>query len=657
MASGLYRVPAFCVLSVFLFTASAGANDWRPIDPAHLALAAPKVQPGADAEAIFWDVRVADGLLYETGLTTTFEQYLRVKIFTDRGREMFATVDIPYTSNVTVRDIAARTIKPDGAILELNKDDVYRRTLVKANDLKIQVISFAVPGIEKGVIVEYRWREVYRNSIAMNLRLPFSREIPVQEVRYYVRPLAIPGVQMQAWPFNGTFSPPQKERDHSTMIALSNVPADVDEEYGPPPFEHRPWVFITYEEAKRGHKPAFVQTFGKLLHEQYGRRTKPNDEIRALAAATITGVSTDADKLAALARVARARMKRIDVDTSTDDDRRAARENKNAGDVLKHGFGTEDDAVILLLALANAAGFDARVAAAPNRADLFERSVQQHPYFFAGRLVAIRSGDGWLFADPGNEYAAAGQLRWQYEHEGVVIADPKDAVVVRTPLVRAEYSVKRRTGTFKLLDDGTLEGDVRLEFAGHWADMFREQEDQDAPSEREKTLKAQFERRLPGAQISDITFEHTTDPSGPYANTFKIRIPGYAQRTGTRLFLQPAVFQKGLPAVFQSLHRKTEIHFPFAWTEEDVVRIELPAGYALEEPERPAPLDAGAVSYDPVMTVASGNQIVLRRNAVFGKGSAILFPSSSYETVRKVFETIHRGDSHALVLRKKDGTQ
>jgi hypothetical protein len=644
-------------VSLLLFGTAARAAEWKPIDPAQLAQTASKVQPDADAEAFFWEVRVADDLVYERGLTTTFEQYLRVKIFTDRGREMFATVDIPYTSGVDIRDIAARTIKSDGTILELKRSDVYRRTIVKANDLKLQVVSFAVPGIDKGVIVEYRWREVYRDSIAMNLRLRFSRQVPIQEVRYYVRPLAIPGVQMQAWPFNGAFAPPQKQRDQYTMISLSNVPAEVNEEYGPPPFEHQPWVFITYEEATRGRKPAFAPLFGKALFDEYGKRAKPTEEIRKLAADAVAGLSTDAERLAALARLTRARVKRVDVDTAAVEDREAARGNKNAADVLKRGLGTGDDTVILLLALAGAAGFDARVAAAPSREDLFDRSIQQNPYFFSGRLVAVKSGDTWLFADPANEHASAGQLRWQFEHENVLIGDPREAVFTRTPLVDPAYSVKRRTGTFKLAEDGTLEGDVRLEYAGHWGDVFREQDDQDAPSEREKELRTLITQRLPGAEVTDIKIENTTDPSGPYVHAYKLRVPGYAQRTGTRLFLQPAVFQKGLPAVFQSAQRKTEIHFQFAWTEDDVVRIDLPAGYTLEAPERPAPLDAGAVSYDAKMSVANGTQLVVRRTAVFGKGSAILFPPTSYEIVRKVFENIHKGDTHTLVLRKKDGEQ
>jgi hypothetical protein len=195
-------------------------------------------------------VRVSDDADGRGDVATTFHHYLRVKIFTDQGREKFATVDIPYTSGADVKDVSARTIRPDGSILELKRSDTYRRTLIKTNDLKIQVVSFAVPGIERGVIVEYRWKEVHRNSLAFNLRLRFSRDTPVHDVRYYVRPLSVLlGYSMIARPFHGQFSPPEKQSDGYTVFRLSDVAADADEEYSLPPFEQRPWVFIRMSRA------------------------------------------------------------------------------------------------------------------------------------------------------------------------------------------------------------------------------------------------------------------------------------------------------------------------------------------------------------------------------------------------------------------------
>lgn len=641
------------VVPVFSPASTAfGGNDWKPIDPAHLALNEPKVQPGADAEAIIWEVRVADGLNPRGDLTTTFDQYLRVKIFTDRGREAFATVDIPYWSGMDVKDVAARTIRPDGSIVELKPSDVYRRTVVKANDLKVKVVSFAVPAIEAGVIVEYRWREVYRDSIASNLRLRFSRDIPIQDVRYFLRPLKIPGLAMMAWSFNADIAP-VKQRDGSSMIRLSNVPADTNEEYGPPPFEARPWVFISYSPEKQLDAEAFAREVGRTLCEEYGRRARPSDDIRRLAVAAVSAAGTDRERVAALVRVAREKVRRVDVDTASAEDRRAARENRSAADALKRGIGTADDLVLVVLALANGAGLDARAAAIADRGDLFQRSIPPHPYFIRGRLVAVRSGDGWLFADPANEYAPAGQLPWQYEDQKALIGDPKGAIHGRTPLSEPAYSLKKRTGRFRLTEDGTLEGEARVEYFGHWADTFREQEDQDAPAEREKSLRERIETRFPGAEVSEVKVENVIDLSKAYANAYRIRVPGYAQRTGSRLFLQPAVFQKGIPAVFQGAERKSEVYFDFPWAEEDVVHIELPAGYRLEESADPKPVMAGPLTYETRLSIEGGH-LVLRRTQVVGKGGAILFPQRSYRALRAVFDSIHKGDHRTVVLRRTD---
>ncbi len=51
------------LIALFAATPAAlafGDKDWLPIDPSHLSMSAPVVERDADAEAIFWEVRVAD---------------------------------------------------------------------------------------------------------------------------------------------------------------------------------------------------------------------------------------------------------------------------------------------------------------------------------------------------------------------------------------------------------------------------------------------------------------------------------------------------------------------------------------------------------------------------------------------------------------------
>jgi hypothetical protein len=83
------------------------------------------------------------------------------------------------------------------------------------------------------------------------------------------------------------------------------------------------------------------------LHETYSDRSKPNDAIRTLAAEAAPPTLSEADRIAALVRVARDRVKRIDVDTATEEERREARANKNAADAVKRRLDTADDQLVV----------------------------------------------------------------------------------------------------------------------------------------------------------------------------------------------------------------------------------------------------------------------------------------------------------------------
>lgn len=62
---------------------------------------------------------------------------------------------------------------------------------------------------------------------------------------------------------------------------------------------------------------------------------------------------------------------------------------------------------------------------------------------------------------------------------------------------------------------------------------------------------------------SNVQVENVTDPAKPLAYSYHVRIPGYAQRTGKRLILEPAFFKYGLPAVFTASTRKHWVNSPY----------------------------------------------------------------------------------------------
>src|SRR5687768_14547344 len=171
--SAFLIITSFVIVGALAAHAAAGGDDdnfvWRPVTPEELAMKAPSVERDADAEAIFWEVWLDD----KKESSVYYDHYVRVKIFTERGREKFSKFDIPFIKGKKIENIAARVIRPDGSIVPLDPKDIFERDIVSAGNIKVKAKSFAIPGIEPGVIVEYRYRERFKDSWVNGIRLNF----------------------------------------------------------------------------------------------------------------------------------------------------------------------------------------------------------------------------------------------------------------------------------------------------------------------------------------------------------------------------------------------------------------------------------------------------------------------------------------------------
>jgi len=651
-------VAVACLVLGTSVTALAGGDDWRPIDPADLALKASVVEKDADAEAIFWEIRVADEL--DGGSARkVLNHYIRIKIFTERGRESQSRVDIPYLNGASIKDVAARTIKPDGSIVEIKKEDVLERTIVKSGGLKLKAKSFAMPGVEPGAIIEYRWKEVW-DGISLYDRFELQRDIPVQVVRYFVKPAhfdTFTSVGMNAKTFHGETTPFVKVKDGFFMTSMSNVPAFHEESRMPPEDEVRAWMLLWYTAEGNMPPEKFWPKFGKEKYDEYKANLKFGDDVRNAGMEAIGDATTAEQKLERLYNYCQTKIRNANSDTSglTPDERAKLKENKTPSDTLKRGVGTGWDIDMLFTALANSAGLDARVVRIADRGHVFFNQNFSNSYFLRSYDIAVRVGDQWRFFDPGTPYVPFGMLRWQEEGQKALILDPKEPVWVETPMSPPQKTKEQRTAKLRLSDDGTLEGEVSVEYTGHFAVEKKRANDQDSPDKREENLRDEIKSQMSTAEVSNIHIENVTDPVKPFVCSYHVKIPGYAQRTGKRLFLQPAFFEHGIGPLFATSDRRYPIYFHYPWLEQDEVRIELPTGYALDNADAPGPLSAGAISkYEPRISVTKdGKELLYQRSFFFGGGGNILlFPVGSYNQLKALFDELNKRDNHTITLKQ-----
>ena len=647
-----------CVLSrlVFMLIVSllagvpALADDaFRPVDPAHLALKTPVVEPDADAEAIFWDVQVDFG----TG-KTVFANYIRIKIFTERGKELRSKIELRYSSKNRIEDIAGRTIKADGTIVALKPEAIFDSTLVKLGRLKINAKTFAMPAVEPGVIIEYRWREVRNEGYVA--RLSFQTDIPIQLVKYTLKTSNDSFLDFRTKAFNMENTPMVPEKDKRFSYSMTNVHAFHEEPHMPPEDQVRSWMLVYYQ------PPLYATSLIRGAYDDYKSRTKVNDNIKRAAQAAIGDASTPDQKLERLFDFCRNKIKNINDDASglTGDDLAKLKENKTAADTLKRGMGTGEDIDLLFAALATAAGFEARLAHLADRSDIFfnpnEFEFLLNLYFMRSYNIAVRGGNGWRFYDPASQYVPLGMLRWQEEGGKAQIVDPVFPVYAKTPLSSAEKSVQKRTATLRLSEDGTLEGDVRMEYTGHFAVEKKEENDEESVEQREKTLRDMIKEQMSTAEISGIRIENVIDPGKPFVYSFRIRVPGYAQRTGKRLFLQPAFFQKGIGAMFSASKRKHDIYFNYPWMEDDTVAIDLPAGFALDNADAPQPFNVKDVADYKVRISVVGKAEALQLRRTF-RFDGLIFPASNYPGLKLLFDALYGSDNHTITLKQNAASQ
>ncbi len=633
--------------STCLLAATTAVGGWDPVDPAYLQVKSPQVEKDADAEYLLWEVRIEDSAVDDR---SHWSYHAVIKVFTERGRDQFSTVDLDYYSGTRIGDIVGRTIKPDGRTLELSSDAVFDKTKVKGERTTLKCKSFALPKVEPGDIVEYRWVE--HRPIAHYKRIHFQQSVPVRLARCRVSPLEGEGLRTRA--FNITVSPFRKEKGLQTTT-VENIPAFKEEAFMPPEDQVRGWMLLFYSNEYNLEPGKYWRDLGRQLYAELKPLLSPNDELRRMAASLTAGVTAEDEKIARLYEFCRSGITNAYHDSAgfTDDQREMLNKNNSPADTLKRRVGTGPDILLLFAALANASGFDARLARVSDRSDFFFDPAFPDDYFLGAWDVAIKRGEGWRFYDPSSPYLPLGMLGWWEEGIQALVTDPENPVFVAVPISGPEKSQRLRTAELRLGEDGTLEGEVKVEYTGQLAASAKNVLDDKSPAQREEWVKDPYKKRLGAAELTNVVVAEPKEFSKPFVFSYHVRLPGFAQKTGKRLFFQPSFFEVNNPVPFDVAERRNAVYFQFPWSEDDNVTIQLPEGYELENAEAPAPASAGKVSACNVKLFyrPESRSLQLRRGFFFGGASTILFQTRDYGALKTLFEAYHAMDNHTLTLK------
>ena len=270
--------------------------------------------------------------------------------------------------------------------------------------------------------------------------------------------------------------------------------------------------------------------------------------------------------------------------------------------------------------------------------------------------VGVKIGTEWRYFDPCAPYMPFGFLPWQREDVRTFVVTGQSNSWRSTPMSNYSKSPARREGNFTLAADGTLEGEIKLEFEGHQAISRRRDGFMDSPEKRQETIKEEIKKKASTAEISNVSVLHFDDSSKPLTYVMKVKVPNYASKAGRRMIIQPGFFEFGATPIFSSATRTHSVYFPYPWSETDNIQIKLPPGYELDNADRPGDVgDNGGIAKNTIAISldTNSNVLIYNRKFHFGGGGMILFPAGSYAPLKNLFDAFHKADTHAIAIRPK----
>jgi hypothetical protein len=642
------------LLGVWLFllpwTCFGQSQDWLEITAQDREIKEVPGEPGASAIQLFFADYRDDDVRYQFF-------YHRIKILTEEGKK-YANVEIPISPRYHFDGIKARTIHPDGSIVEFTGKP-FEKVRAKTRDVKLLAQTLTMPDVTVGSIIEYKYRYSWES-------LTFDSSWSVQHDLFTVKEhfwLKGHSKQLQtkgyllgvgtrlAYVVYGNVTPPHRTKTGAIELEEENQPAFKNEEYAPPAWDLQPIIRFFYGGDELVSADAFWQEFGRTHFDESERFIGNRDSIRTAASAALAGESEPEKKLHKLYSRAQA-TRNLSFErrrSKLEDKKEELKPNENAGDVLDRGYGTHNDITRFFVALARAAGFDAQIVRAPNRKEFFFKPNYLVASQLASELAVVKLNGNDVFLDPGTEFCPFGLVRWIHTSDKGLRLNKSGGTFVVIPPATSDKSQLRRIAKAELGADGTLKGSLDVEIRGNGALERRLSALQEDDAGRRKALEEEAKEWLPEGAIATVdSMEGWESTEEPLQVRYKIEVPSFASLAGKRLLIPAALFRTTKQKVaFQHKDRKYPVYFPFAYNEMDNVILHVPDGYAAESVPVAQDVKLPSTRFVTARSFAN-NQFVSKRALVV---NGIIFRLSEYPELKGFFDKVQGADEEQLVLQ------
>jgi hypothetical protein len=627
---------AFCT-----FAATVHADDWLPVSAEELKMSSEPKAPTASAICLYRQVDRDDANSDESF-------YVRIKVLTEEGRK-YADVEIPYNkSTENIRNIQARTIRPDGSVINFD-GSVFEKPIIQGRGVKLIAKTFTMPDVEVGSIIEYRYDHRLQYGYVFDSHWILSDQLFTKSAKFSLNPSPYFSLRY-SWNLTEGMGRPTKERS-KIRLEVHDVPAFVTEDYMPPEnqLKYRVDFIYTNDDNTEKEPAAYWKKFGKQSFknvESFVDRRRVMEE--ALAQIVAPGDSPEVKLRKIYARTQQLRNTSFERAKSEEEVKREDQKNaNNVADVWKRGYGDGIQITWLFLGLARAAGIEADPVWVSTRDTYFFSEALMNPSQLNSNIVIARLDGKDLYLDPGTPFVPFGLLPWDETGVRGLRLNKDGGIWINTPLPSASESRVFRKANLRLTTGGSLEGTVTVTYTGLEALWRRLEERNEDDTDRKQFLENQIKYDIPSGIDVKLTNTPAWSSSDPELTAeYELKVPGWVSGAGQRGLLTVGLFGAKEKRTFERASRIHPLYFNFPSKSADDITIELPTGTQVDSAPPAYDLDFKIAEYHVAAENKNGS-LHLKRDLVL---QTLLVESRFYPQFRDFFQTVRTHDEQQAVI-------
>ena len=634
-------------------------QEFHPPDPAELHMTSDPSALGADAVYLEINENAND----EMHMITV---YARIKVLTEKGKEL-ANIEIPYYSNnISVQSIKGRTLQPDGTIVPL-EGKPEQLLQVKSGDYRVERKVFTLPGVQVGSVLEYTYDVEYPQNRYLSPQWNIQRKHFIHKAHYAFTPFRgfLKGSMNRTFEYLTNsrgekldtllwwgFLPPgynmKVDGFGRYSIDVTDVPPAPSEDWMPP-LQSVLYRIRFYYKGNSTPKE-FWDKEAVYWNGEVNRFISPTRTIQQAAAGIVAPGDADLVKAKKLYDAVQA------LDNTDYSRKKSASEMqqlnlknaKRAEDVWKQKSGDSEDIALLYLSMLRAAGLESYAMKVVDR----DRALFDTTYLsssqFDDTVVLLVSGGQEIVLDPGEKMCPFKTVDWRHSGAGGVRQTANGATYAQTPDPDARGNAILRSGDLTLAPHGAVSGEISIAMTGQEALRWRQAGLRNGDAELKKSFDSELADQVPaGVEAHVDRFAAVDRPDENLVAAVKVT-GSLGAGMATRLLLPAFFFESRAHEPFvEEVTRQEPVDMHYGDHVTDQITYHLPASMTLEGgPQDANSMWQGHAMY-AVKTKSAPGQILVARSVA--RAFTVLQPSE-YQSLREFYSKVASGDQQQIVL-------